>query len=614
MGTVFLRRLTLQNFRSFEGLHSIDFEETGLYLVRGFNHDSRGESGAGKSTIFHAIAYVLDCAPYAATDLRCWHNEDPMFVELELMTSYGPMTIHRGDRLWIKSNGKKITSAKTVNEMLDAVCGMNKKMREAMTYRKQRTFGLFLSKKDSEKKEFLVELLQLHWLEEAIEEAVKKLSVATKERVSHEPIVELHKKLIDEAKARLPLENQRDTSDLEHQVERALLILRVLSDHRAILQTEIDTYKNIKFEYDSSELDRLQNLLKQCRSRIQRLGQPELLIQRAQREIFRLQSEIKRLFDDKCPRCDRQWDKSRIEMENNHQEIKRHEGHLQEAESQFRNLQTLKDTETKILHEIDIKQSEIHAASLKHLEDINSRSELKRQKLSEGEKELTVAAEDLSQKRSVLQEAKNHNETNLRLRQQALETIASAEAKYKEEALRHTELLKVEKTETDYLEMLRGFLGQIFAEILQEISNETNRILANLPNASKVTLKFETNRETQEGKTRNEITPVAYFGGRIWSLESGASGGMYTSIELAVDLAVGNIIAQRTGTNLGWLILDEAFANGSDKVTKEGCIEILKQYSDKKLIIIVEHASEFKEMFNRVIEIDYKNERSKIRC
>jgi DNA repair exonuclease SbcCD ATPase subunit len=613
MSKVSLQKLTIQNFRSFDGNHIIDFDETGLYLVRGYNHDTRGESGAGKSSIFLAIAYALDYCPYAATDLRCYLNEDPMYVELELQTEKGLAVIHRGDKLWLKYEGKKITSAKTVGEKLDEICGMNKRLREAITYRKQRSFGLFLSKKDSQKKEFLVELLGLQWLEALIEEAVTKVGEAKKKETGHSAVMDLHDRLVLEANENIPKEEIIDTSDLELNIETEISNLQKLAAARPALEKAVGEYKSAPFIFDSSEIDRLDNLLMQCRARIQRLGNPEMLVQRAQREIFRLQKEVANLFDDKCPRCERQWDKAKASMEQNQEEIQKHEIRLKEAEEALRKLSLMKETEQKIVRELDSMKNELRLAEISHIESINRLSESKRKDLAAMDNIACLMGDRLNGLRLDLSIKKNRNESNARIVKQAKNALMSAILK-RDEAKKTHDQFKVETAqETDLLEMLRGFLGQIFGEVLQEISDETNRIIANLPNASKMTIQFETDRETQDGKLRNEITPVAYFGGRSWPLEAGASGGMFTSVELAVDLAVSNVIARRTGIDLGWLILDEAFANGSDKVTKEGCLEILKQYSANKLIIVVEHASEFKEFFSKVIEIDYRNERSRIK-
>lgn len=625
MGRISLRRLTVQNFRSFEGSHTLEFDSNGLYLVRGVNLDSRGESGSGKSSLFHAIAYALDFAPYSAADLHCWFNEEPMFVELELDTEKGPAVLHRGDKLWLKYDGHKITSAKAVGEKLDEICGMNKKLREAITYRRQRTFGLFLSKRDSEKKAFLVELLGLHWLEEAIESAVERVSAAKKVVDSFRPTLELHQQLEAEAASRVPKAIQLDSTAIEAELNLAQASVDSHKDIRDRIQHDLnlclaeERKAIVPFVHDNTAERSLSKAIDQCRVRISRLGQPELEISKHQREINRLHEEINRLFDDKCPRCERTWDQANAQMDANHARIQEIERPLAAATDRATTLGKLKEVESDIRRQIEVAQvAELEAERAHNLamqkisSDPNRKSVEKRRQLDEVEVGLQLALSNGNRIAATLSNIKHQNDTNRRLRAQALDAVVSAMTKRKAAQRQLIEAEYIFNAERDYLDLLRGFLGQIFSEILTEISDETNRILANLPNASKVTLKFETDRLTQDDKVRNEITPVAMFGGRKWPLESGASGGMFTSVEIAVDLAVSNIIAARTGVDLGWLILDESFANGSDKITKEGCLEILKQYAEKKLIIVVEHASEFKELFSRIIEVELNNERSRI--
>jgi len=624
MGKISLKKLTIKNFRSFEGEHALEFDSSGLYLVKGLNLDTRGESAAGKSTIFHAIAYALDYAPYAAAEYHCWFNDGPMFVELELETENGSAIIHRGDKLWLKYRGSKVTSAKAVNEKLDEICGMNKKLREAITYRRQRSFGLFLSKKDSEKKAFLIELLGLHWLEKAIEEAVERVGIAKKSVEAFRPILELHQKLVQEAANNLSFSDPVDTTDLQLQVLEAQSVLERHKQFKANVQAELTLLINEErklitpFKYDETAMWSIMKNLDQCRQRIKKLGNPDLEYQKYKQSIDNLKKETDRLSDSKCPRCDRVWDKAISEMEQNVKLIQSTNENLQKSQLKVMTLSQLQEVEDRLKRDLEIEQnSEREAEKLHHLNvqkkltDPNRKSASKKRELDDIDLSLQSEINNYNRLAAKLSNLKHQNDINQKLKQQSQALYLAATSKLKiaeeEEKAAHSLL----NSERDYLDLLRGFLGQIFGEILNEISEETNRILANLPNASKTTIRFETDRLIQDEKLKNEITPVAYFGGKKWPLESGSSGGMYTSIELAVDLAVSNVIAARTGVNLNWLILDESCANGSDKITKEGCLEILKQYSDNKLIIVVEHASEFKEFFSRIIEVELKDDRSR---
>ena len=162
--------------------------------------------------------------------------------------------------------------------------------------------------------------------------------------------------------------------------------------------------------------------------------------------------------------------------------------------------------------------------------------------------------------------------------------------------------------ERDFLHLIgrEGFLGAIFDEVLAEISEETNQVLASIANTRNCTIKFASDSVTQKGTVRKEIVPVVTINGHKASLKFGPSGGMISAIELAVDLAVGHVISRRTGVCPGWLILDEPF-DGLGTVEKETCLDILTRYSNERLVIVVDHSTETQGLFTNKVEIRYKD-------
>lgn len=166
-------------------------------------------------------------------------------------------------------------------------------------------------------------------------------------------------------------------------------------------------------------------------------------------------------------------------------------------------------------------------------------------------------------------------------------------------------------TETKLSEMLKGFIGSIFEEILNEVADETNRILATIPNVSSCSIEFKTEAVTQKGTVKQRITPLVSVNGHSAPIKSGCSGGMETAIELAVDIALSNVIARRTGASPQWLVLDEAF-DGFDAPSKEACLELLQTHARDKLVLVVSHVAEFKEFFSSSIWVEYQNGTSRI--
>jgi len=198
---------------------------------------------------------------------------------------------------------------------------------------------------------------------------------------------------------------------------------------------------------------------------------------------------------------------------------------------------------------------------------------------------------------------KQFNEDALR-REASLTTVAKA-AK---------ELAAAERalgTEQDFLAMVRGFLSYLFDETLARIADATNARLALIPNVSNITLRFDSERETGTGKLRQEIVAVCEKGGHVIPIKDGISGGMFSVVELAVDLSLADVIAERTGVFAGWLILDECF-EGLDSEAKVATFDMLKATSQDRAIFVIDHASEMKEMFDSRIVASFDGERSTI--
>lgn len=158
----------------------------------------------------------------------------------------------------------------------------------------------------------------------------------------------------------------------------------------------------------------------------------------------------------------------------------------------------------------------------------------------------------------------------------------------------------------DFALMLKSFLGVIVQQVLEEISIEVNDMLKDISNVNTVNISFNTETITQKGIIKQEIKPIFYKNGIIVSSRSGLSGGQKTSIHLATDLAIIKVVTRRMGFSPGWLVLDEPF-DGHDVSSKESCLELLKKFSQDRLIFIIDHTEQVKEHFDRVIEIENYN-------
>lgn len=212
-----------------------------------------------------------------------------------------------------------------------------------------------------------------------------------------------------------------------------------------------------------------------------------------------------------------------------------------------------------------------------------------------------------------LREAESQNRTALAVFEAAKEALAQNEVRLQQA---QDELAAVEaqyRAEADFASLVgrEGFLGVIFEEVLAEIADEANTILAAVPNTAHVSISFRTESFTQKGTTKKSIVLVVSNGGHEAPMASGLSGGMQTAVQLAVDLAVTTVVSRRTGAVPGWFILDEAL-DGLGVVEKEACLEILQRFASDRLVLVVDHATEVKEAFSKTIDVEYSGGYSRV--
>ncbi|HIK36630.1 MAG TPA: AAA family ATPase [Geminocystis sp. M7585_C2015_104] len=161
-----------------------------------------------------------------------------------------------------------------------------------------------------------------------------------------------------------------------------------------------------------------------------------------------------------------------------------------------------------------------------------------------------------------------------------------------------------------------GIQSLMIENILPLIENEANRILNNLT-GNQLSVKFVTQKQTKSGRGKNsnprdtlDIIIADNQGTRAYETYS---GGEAFRVNFAIRLALSRILAQRAGTPLQMLIIDEGF--GSQDA--EGCERLIAAINavapEFACILTVTHISQFKEAFQTKIEVYKTPEGSKIR-
>jgi DNA repair exonuclease SbcCD ATPase subunit len=193
------------------------------------------------------------------------------------------------------------------------------------------------------------------------------------------------------------------------------------------------------------------------------------------------------------------------------------------------------------------------------------------------------------------------------VREERLRAVATARATAEKAAAEHADVERQARAELDLHALVgrNGFLGVIFDDVLAEIAAATNDILSRVANVRHVTFEFDPDPD------KKRITPMVRIDGESRPMASGLSGGQASAVKLAVDLGVGEVAAKRRGSYPGWLVLDESF-NGLGRVSKETCMEMLGAYAGDRLILCIDHSTEFTGLFSQVIHVESIDGRSRL--
>lgn len=350
MRRIRIRKVTVQSFRAFRERQSTpELPPTGLIGLRGFNTDTGGSSGAGKSSVAYAIAYAFDFLPFSATSQQNWHSDLPMQVELELDTPEGPAVLKRGKETSLTWNGETFKgSTKVVNEAIKKMWGdIDPEMIKVLTYRQQRKPGRFLTMKDAERKEFLSLLLGLSQVEAEISEAVKKANLLEAEASKQTAVIlALEGQLQEPVKPELDdvahIEDQIKVLKFAHAEAIGYQLAAIAAMHNAA--KEIDGKKPIfippRVEAEPLALREAEERLEECAARLEKARALEAahrqrmtasitkmatviyalreIVSRRdyiRRSLERIDSDLRALAKSKCQTCGQEWEQADREID-----------------------------------------------------------------------------------------------------------------------------------------------------------------------------------------------------------------------------------------------------------------------------------------------------------
>jgi len=224
---------------------------------------------------------------------------------------------------------------------------------------------------------------------------------------------------------------------------------------------------------------------------------------------------------------------------------------------------------------------------------------------AEAEQYTAILRDSAAQQRALDQLRQEDTLTKARLGA-TQQKLAALEGQAKQRAAKRAELQQLAEEKGLYEELReafgrRGVPAMMIEAAVPEIEASANTLLARMT-GGRMNVRINTQRETQAGEVREtlDIQISDELGTRAYEMYS---GGEAFRVNFAIRVALSQLLARRSGTQLQTLIMDEGFGV-LDAAGRERLVEAINAaQADFQRIIVVTHIEELKDAFPARIEI-----------
>jgi DNA repair exonuclease SbcCD ATPase subunit len=649
---------------------TIDFSsKEKLLQVDGRNENTGGSSGSGKSTIFHALDYLLGINDLPATTLQSRLTKNTISVEAELEIDGKKVILSRSkkDGLSIDVQGEVISgNVKAAEEELDRLIGIPKKIFKKMVHKQQKEGGFFLNLTAKESYDFLTKALGLESLTSKIaliDADIKRNDETMIGLQKHISILEAglqtskndlagfdlpenpSQVYIEEVQAKLQ-ERETKITAMQSEIDDKIVQFVMNKPVKAEANTQelIQLIKKLELDKAKLENDRTQNTntlisssngFKQAAKATEgKLAQIPYL----RNQITKIASEMKSFMEQKahieksqCPTCMQNWagDSAQGKIQTIQASIEKLKKDALDIKAQLDeepNLINALAGQNKVLadYEIEIKKVQDEAATkisdiavelstlkskvaniekdvendyFQRLNAFNSEKNAITQSLTENVNLEKDVRNTLKMELNTLKGKKEVYESSIKMRS-VLESKITKQAydlqTVNKDILVTNQHIAVAK---ESKRLIKSYSLQKFQETLDSIGETASDILRNVPNMTTASIYFEGCKETNSGTVKEEVTAFINLDGEPDVDIKSLSGGERTAADLAVDLAVIDVLEVKAGKGADFFILDEPF-DGLDSPGKAAIVDLIKGIDSNKRIIIVDHGAETKEIIS----------------
>lgn len=550
----------------------VTFDDTGLMLVKGWDHDNGRANGAGKTALFNAISFALyDKLPRKVTATEIVRRGCKSgTVEVTLSVGTDQYTVVRSRPKGVRFIGANNEALAINQDEWESKLKLNYTQFMMIAYCAQGTTTRFLSVNDADKKKFLLQLLDLDGFASAKKHADEKVKSLTIEGDGYRNKINAIDSKVDAYQESLVDENV-----INHHISIANQsiadMMVALATAEAVQKPDLSKY--LKLEEDIAA------------------KKQEMTRAKAQREM--LHDQYRKLNSrqtpfagaDSCKACGSALDTAAAKAA--------HAKEVAERDLELRDLKSRIDTcddalvREKQLAELSVKVKDKKRADSEEYDvaSLNARD------LRNDIKGKTQEVKNLNLKLQNNSELDSKIQVLLRSREKLTGLVSGTQSQ-----------IELYKT-VSAMYSPTGAQAYILDSVVESFNDSVKDYVKLLwSTGSYELLSYKENGTGDVSAKFSEILTIDNNEISIGSL----SGGEYRALSLCVDFALIDVMERQFGIYVSPIILDEPF-DGLDSEGRELLIDLLRTISETRHIIVIDHASEVKSMFSKTLLVEKKD-------
>lgn len=575
-----IKSLHITNILSIENV-TINFDDSGLLLLDGWNHDDNTANGAGKTSIWNALSFGL----YGKLPRKVTVSElvrrgvKKGHVKIELESDGKLITIerHRPKKEIFTVDGQEIPT----QEELEQYLKLTYKQFLMCMYGSQTSQSKFIELTDTDKKDFFLNLLNLSQfddvkslIDDKVSDLSSKLSNAESQYNTCDVKISTYRESIeDEDELRIELA-KLNTDDLENKLKSL-----------DIGKPDVSKLDDLRFNL-SEKLDNIRNEI--ANTKIYRNK-----IQDIDTQIINLKENITSEHNISCPNCNKDF----VLVGGNSLTIKQLKERINNKISKLQ--------ESRKLYVDKVNNSNADTSKIQGIQELIRKTNEKKdivlsQYLSNKERYSEIRSKiDIRKSKAEDINRRISNNQSIRASIQGVENkkleLSKAIDKCKSD-------LTVCKTLANIFSPT-GAQAYVLDNVIDLFNQRVSDYVAMIwPNATYMLLSY---KENKSGGVKAKLSDKLVIGGKEVSLGS-LSGGELRCLSLSIDFAIIEILEFMSGLQINPYILDEPF-EGLDAANRERAVSMLDRISQDRQVWVVDHQSEAKAMFSDIVRVEKRN-------